>query len=400
MSTQKNHNKIGLLTATIVGMNAMIGIGIAGLPAILANEVGPAGIISCIFSIFLILCIGLSLGRAAELFPGAGWNYLYPSKWGGHKVGIIASTFYVLAVVAAMGFLTQQAGIWCSTFIPFMPAKYLGVLITLILMLFVIAGAETSSRVQYLIAACVILPLGATALYCWFNFDINLVTPFAPHGTGSIFHAVPLIVFAFGGFESIISLYAILEKPKTNIPRAFIFAILGVGSLYIFFFYGILFAIPNKYFEGGLNTTLFHVLSAYFPQAKILATLVLFGAVFGIIGTLHSMIWSLSTLITSVLKRTKSKLIHNALDKKIWNNKTSVIITTIAIATTSLLIKGETLLPLTSMLIISTFVLSIFALVFVKKEWKSGHNIITLFGLATGVSMIYIAGLKVLSALW
>ncbi|MBD3231654.1 amino acid permease [Candidatus Dependentiae bacterium] len=399
MDSNDNPKKITLLTAIIVGMNAMIGIGIAAIPTILADQVGPAGILSCLFSIFLILCIGLSLARAAEIFPGAGWNYLYPSKWGGHKIGMIASSFYILAVIAAMGFLTQQAGIWCSTFIPFIIPKYLGIIIIFILMLFVIAGAQASSFVQYLIAGCVLIPLGSTAFYCWFNFDSSLVTPFMPQGISSIFHAVPSIVFAFGGFESIISLYAILDNPKKNIPRAFVFSIVGVGIIYIFFFYGILFAIPNTFFVGGLNTTLFHVLKGYFPQAKILATFVLFGAVFGIIGTLHSMIWSLSTLFTSVLKITKSKFVHNALDKNIWNNKVSVILTTVAIALTSLFIRGEALPPLTSLFIISTYVLSIMALLFVRQEWKSGHNIITVLGLITGFFMIYIAGLKVLDVL-
>ena len=393
----KNENKIGIGTASIVGINAMIGAGIAALPTILSSQVGPAGIFSCLFSIMFVMCIGLSLGRMAEIYPGEGWNYLYPSKWGGHGAGIFSSTAYLLAVVSAMGFLTQQAGVWCGTFIPFIPPKYLGLLIIFVLMLLVIAGAEASSITQYIIAACVIIPLGTTAIFCWFHFNPLLLTPFMPHGIKSVLKASPSILFAFGGFESIISLYAIVKNPQKSIPRAFVLAIGTVGFIYLFFFYGILFAIPSFYFSGGLQDTLSNVLKTVFPHAKILSTFVLIGAVFGIIGTLHSMIWSLSTLFTSVLHKAKSSIIKNAIANKTWNNTTSIIVTTFCIGLTSLIFRGEALPALTSFFIVFTYILSIVGLLFIKKEWRSKHNIITMLGLMGGGMMIFFAAHKVMT---
>ncbi|MFC1894917.1 hypothetical protein ACFLYH_03135, partial [Candidatus Dependentiae bacterium] len=72
--------KIGIRSAVIVGINAMVGAGIVAIPTVLASKVGPAGIISCIISTIAVMCIGVSLGRAAEICPGDGWNYLYTSK--------------------------------------------------------------------------------------------------------------------------------------------------------------------------------------------------------------------------------------------------------------------------------------------------------------------------------
>ena len=46
--------KIGVATATIVGMNAMIGSGIFTAPSAMAAHVGPAGIIAFFFVVVAI----------------------------------------------------------------------------------------------------------------------------------------------------------------------------------------------------------------------------------------------------------------------------------------------------------------------------------------------------------
>ena len=83
-SSKMDKNKISFLAAVVIGVNAMIGAGVLAIPTVLSAKVGPAGILSTIFSVIFVLCIGLSLGRVADIFPGKGWNYLYTSKWAGH----------------------------------------------------------------------------------------------------------------------------------------------------------------------------------------------------------------------------------------------------------------------------------------------------------------------------
>ena len=105
-----NSDKIGLYTATIVGVNAMVGAGIFTIPSVLAHDVGPAGILS--FTLVAIGCwfIALSLGRVAQLFPQEGSFYTYSRPWAGHNGGIIASMFYLLGVIVAMGLMLQMSG--------------------------------------------------------------------------------------------------------------------------------------------------------------------------------------------------------------------------------------------------------------------------------------------------
>ncbi|MBU1007986.1 APC family permease [Candidatus Dependentiae bacterium] len=384
--------KIGMLAASVIGINAMVGIGVITIPSMLSLKVGPAGIISYALSVLIVVALGIALGRVALRYPGEGWTYLYPSRWAGHAVGMFSAVSYLVGVLVAMGFLIQQAGIWANQFIPSFQPTTLGLTIILILMVLVMAGAEASSIGQYIIAGCVTIPLIATALVCWSHFNPGLLSPFVPHGTISIFSAAPKALFALLGFECIVSLYSVVDNPSKNVPRAFMISILFVGGLYLFFTAGLLSSIHPSYFSAGLDATLATVLHNAFPAQKILSTAVLVGAMFGIIGTLHSMLWSASALFTDTLKRARSPFVTGILDRGIWDSKVSTAVSTAVMIFSSFVFHAEVLIDLTDLLLIFPSVLAIMALFFIPEEWKRGRNIVTIIGMFGGCLMLYFAG--------
>lgn len=398
MSGSNHDGKIGLLAAATIGINAMIGVGMITIPSALALYVGPAGIISYIIAIFVVISLGISLGRVAFLYPGNGWTYLYPSQWAGHKVGIFSAVSYLIGILIAMGFLIQQAGIWIHLFIPSVSATTLGLLIIFILMMLVLAGAEASAIGQYIIGICVTVPLILTGVFCWFNFDSSLLTPFMPHGFMSIIKETPKALFALLGFESIVSLYSVVRNPGKNVPRAFLIAILFVGLLYLFFTAGLLFSINPHFFSYGLGETLSEVLRRAFPAHSIFSTAVLIGALFGIVGTLHSMLWSASELFTETLNRTRSKFVHGLLEREIWNSKVSTVVSTSIMVISSFLFQAEVLISLTDVLLILPSGLAIIALFFIPEEWKSRRNLITIVATCGSLVILYFAGQHFLHA--
>jgi amino acid transporter len=397
--SQKNGNKIGLIAAIIIGMNAMVGIGIVTFPATLSIKVGPASIITFLISVGIAITLGLSLGRVAVKYPGEGWTYLYPSKWAGHKVGIFSSFSYVTGVLIAMGFLIQQVGIWGNKLLPFIPVKPLGLIIILILMVLVIAGAHASKIGQFVISGFVIIPLVLTAIVCLFNIKPELLTPFAPHGITPIISATSIVLFALLGFECTVSLYAVVKNPEKNVPRAFILSILAVGLLYTLFTAGIVSAIHPSEFSAGFSSTLAHVLERVFPSIPILAFAVLIGALFGIIGTLHSMLWTTSTLLTDVLKKTKAKSIKTMLAKKIWTNKVSIFVCTGIMIASSLIGAPMALIELTVFFMVLSNLLSIFNLFLMKEEWTSGRNVVTVIAFIGGCALLYFSAKPFLTQL-
>jgi amino acid transporter len=399
VALEKNQ-KIGLGAAILVGINAMIGAGILTIPTMLSAIVGPAGIISCIFSILVVLAMGLSLGRASQIYPGQGWSYLYSSKWAGHKIGMISSYLYVVGILLAMGLLIQQAGVYGTYALSFVSPnfspKLLSAIILCLLTVLIIAGAQASSWVQYIIT-CLKVPLVLIAVFCWFFFDPKLVVPFMPYGWSSIFTATPIILFAFFGFESVVSLYPVIENPNKNVSKAAAASILITGLIYIIFFYGILFAIPKEYFAGGLAEPISNVLNKFFVNYQFLSLFVLIGGWFAIVGTLHSVIWSVSELLTSVLKLSKSSGVQIFIKKGFWSSALSVISCSAFVLLSFLFLDVESFISVTALFIVPSYVLSVASVLFIRQDWKSGRNLIALFGLLGGFVFFYFAVQKTLA---
>ena len=88
----QEQQKIGLITAIIIGMNGMIGSGIFTFPAVFASNVGPAGILAFLFVIFSVWAVSFSLSYLARDYPEEGSFYTYTKQWAGNIGGFIATS--------------------------------------------------------------------------------------------------------------------------------------------------------------------------------------------------------------------------------------------------------------------------------------------------------------------
>ena len=88
-----------------------------------------------------------------------------------------------------------------------------------------------------------------------------------------------------------------------------------------------------------------------------MATFVFVGALFGIIGTIHSMIWSISTLFLDVLSKAKSKTIKDLLRTNVINERSSIIFMAGVIFLISYFLPGLTIVKITVSLIVTSYIL-------------------------------------------
>ena len=256
--------KIGVTTATIIGMNAMIGAGIFAAPAGLAAHVGPAGIIAYIFVVIAVWFMANSLAKVASLYPGEGSFYTYTKQWGGHAMGVAAISAYFIGLLIAMGLLSQAAGSYLHTFFPSVTPHALGLIALVSLVVLNMFGVVFSQLGQHILIGCTLFPLLATTILCFTKADISNLTPFAPYGLSNLFKALPFVIFGFFGFESAASLYSIVENPQKNVPRALTYSIAAVGLIYILFVTSIIVSTPLHLFTSPL-TPLSEALRQLFP---------------------------------------------------------------------------------------------------------------------------------------
>ncbi|HXW86126.1 MAG TPA: amino acid permease [Candidatus Bathyarchaeia archaeon] len=384
--TTAHGQKIGVITATIIGMNAMIGSGIFTAPAAMATYVGPAGILAYIFVVFAVWCMALSFSRLAQLFPAEGSFYTYTKQWAGKLGGVISAGSYLIGLIIAMGLLAQVAGMYLNALLPQFSITTLGAATLVILVVLNMYGVIVSQTGQHILIATTVFPLIAITAICLWHGKISNLTPFAPYGFSHVFKATRIVIFGFFGFECAASLFSIVENPAKNVPRALAYSILGVGILYILFVASIILATPSSYFSDP-RIPLSQVLMEVIPHHAWMVNLIHIAILSAIIGTIHSMIWSASAFLTTLVAQVSK---NSFLER---SPATAVTIIGAAIATTFLTFSNLNLFfSLTAIFIITAFILSMITLLGIKSEWQSGRNSITLCGILTASIILYFAG--------
>ena len=382
-----NNAKIGVATATIIGMNAMIGSGIFTAPAALASGVGPAGILAYIFVVISIWFMAQSLAQLARLFPQEGSFYTFAKQWGGHTVGVIAAGAYLFGLIIAMGLLAQMAGTYLHVFFPNVSANTLGIIALATLVILNLFGAVLSELGQRILICTTIFPLITLTIMGLTKINLANLTPFAPYGMTNVLKATRVVIFGFFGFECAASLFNIVENPKRNVPRALTYSIMIVGSIYILFVGSLILSVPLEYFTDP-RTPLPETLKILFPNGSWIITINNFAILSAIIGTIHSMIWSSSSLLVSFVKKLKSSIA-----KKINTTLThqhAVLFVGAAIFTSYTTLKNiDLFFNLTALFIVSAYVLSMITLLTMPDQWKSRQNVKTILGIVTA-SMIFI----------
>lgn len=397
MSTS-NSEKIGVSTATIVGMNAMIGAGIFTIPSVLAGEVGPAGIISFAFMAVSVWFMAQSFARVAQLYPQEGSFYTYARQWGGHLTGLFANVCYLFGLLIAMGLLTHSAGEHLVRYIPSMSAHMLGIGTLFTLTGLNIMGVSLSTVGQQILIACTVFPLVVTTIMCLTKANITNFTPFMPKGVVSIFQATRVVAFAFFGFESSASLFNIIKNPEKNLPRALTYSLILVAGLYLVFVTSLIAAVPLglfKQYPGPASGPL----SIIFPNNSYLIECIHIASISAILGTLHSMIWSSGALFFSFTKKLRSKFAQLLVAHGIINHRTATLCMGLAIFTSYNIFTNEMFFNFTAMFLLVAYSLSMITLLTIPAEWKSGQNYITLAGLGTALIVFSFAITGIVQAL-
>jgi len=390
MSDQNLH-KIGLATAIIIGMNAMIGSGVFTAPSALATEVGPAGILAYIFVVAAIWFMGSSLARLAELFPGEGSFYLYAKQWGGHKVGMLAIFSYILGAIVAMGLLLRITGEYLVKFFPAYSSLYLSGVVLAVLILANVFGVAFSRFGQHLLIFLTVSPLIIITLMCLTEAKFANIIPFAPYGYWNVLKATRIVIFGFFGFECAASLYKVVKDPHKNVPRAFSWSILGVGALYTLFVSSIIFATPPDFIANAYEP-ITDILLKLFPQHIWLINVLHISILSAIIGSIHSMIWSVSHLIMSIIDKVRSPRIHLLKKRGVISQPLLVVIVGLLMGLACASLQNiDLFFSIIALFVVFTYILSMITLLTLPSEWKSGNNIKTIIGMLTALTIFYFA---------
>lgn len=253
--------EMGVFSATMIGVGAMIGAGIFVLTGIAAGTAGPGLMLVFFLNGIVTAFTAMAYAELGSAIPEAGGGYLwikhslpsingFLSGWMSWFAHAVAGSLYALGFGAYFGLLIETYHLSIFGLSGLELNKFLAVVIAIIFIYINYMGASETGSIANIVGFIKIMILGVfivSGLYSmyynssWFsNFN-----PFLPNGFGGVFMAMGLTFIAFEGYEVIAQTAEEVKNPKKNIPRAVFYSLIIVIPIYL------LVALVSI---GGLNT--------------------------------------------------------------------------------------------------------------------------------------------------
>ena len=199
---------LGLLATVALVVGNMVGTSVYTLPASLAAETGPLGILAWILTAIGYFFVALAYASLGARYPRTGGPYVYAREAFGDFAGFqTVWAYWVSAVIGNAGIVTGVVG-YAVAFSPVLadggpwPSFLLAQALLWGLCLLNVIGVRESSRLQITVMIVTITPLLLIAAMSLRAFDPANLVPFAPNGFGSIAVGAALVVWAYSGVES------------------------------------------------------------------------------------------------------------------------------------------------------------------------------------------------------
>jgi APA family basic amino acid/polyamine antiporter len=230
---------LGLLSATMLGVGAMIGAGIFILSGLAAGTAGPAAIVSYVIVGFMTLFTALSYCELASAIPIAGGGYTFVHEAIGGFTAFITGWSMVFGLVVsaalyAIGF-AEHFNPLVELALPYEINKAVVVTaIVILLMLLNIRGTKEAGRTQNFFTIGKVIILAVFVGVCFKYVDWGRFDNFAPFGAAGVLAATSLIYISFFGFEQVSQAAEEIKNPERNIPAAILLSLFIPTVIYVF----------------------------------------------------------------------------------------------------------------------------------------------------------------------
>lgn len=198
---------MSLVAAVALIVGNMVGTSIYTLPASLAAEVGPLGLVAWVLTALgygFVAAVYMKLGKRQAR---TGGPYVFVREAFGDFAAFQTVWSYWLSAVAGNGAIALAVVAYAIEFLPVLPDTVLSRFllaqaIVWILTAVNVRGVRHSGRLQVGIVLLNLVPLVALSALALTHFDVENLKPFAPQGWAQLPVGMALIVWAYSGIES------------------------------------------------------------------------------------------------------------------------------------------------------------------------------------------------------
>lgn len=254
------HRTLGAFDLTMLGIGAIIGTGIFVLTAEAAQKAGPSMLLSFVVAGFVCAVTALCYAEMASMIPVSGSAYTYSYAvlgeviawivgwalileyaiaasavsvgWSGYIVGLLTHLHSLLPFMSDVQIPAEWANGPGSGGIANIPALFIALLVTWLLVL----GTRESARVNSVLVAIKIAALTIFVILAFPAMNMEHFVPFAPNGyvgKVGVGAAAASIFFAYVGFDAVSTAAEETKNPNRNIPIGLIGSLLVCTVFYM-----------------------------------------------------------------------------------------------------------------------------------------------------------------------
>ncbi|KAB2387985.1 APC family permease [Actinomadura montaniterrae] len=253
--------RLGVFQATTVNMTQMCGIGpFVTIPAMISTMEGPQAMFGWLVGALIVLADGLVWAELGASMPGAGGTYLYLREAFQYRTGRLMPFLFVWSAVLFIPLimstgvigLVQYAGYLWPSLVDGSGLSTGGHVLAIAVVAVVVAAlyrkiGDIGLLTTVFFVVMLVSVLGVIlAAFTHFHSDLAFTYPRDAgskffHGLGA---GLVIAVYDYLGYNTAAYLGAEVRQPGRVIPRAIIFSILGMMTLYFLLQVGILGVIP------------------------------------------------------------------------------------------------------------------------------------------------------------
>nr|WP_255356653.1 APC family permease [Kibdelosporangium sp. MJ126-NF4]CEL13121.1 putative amino acid transporter [Kibdelosporangium sp. MJ126-NF4]CTQ98809.1 putative amino acid transporter [Kibdelosporangium sp. MJ126-NF4] len=219
---QQLARRIGVGSAVVVGLGAMIGAGVFAAFAPAARAAGAGLLIGLAIAAVVAYCNAQSSARLAARYPESGGTYVYGRERLGPFWGYLAGWGFVVGKTASCAAMALTVTAYALPQGSQLARTVLAVLVVLALTALNYFGVQKSVWLTRVIVAftVVVLALAVLASVSGGTAGASHLQPFPGSDLGGILQSAGLLFFAFAGYARIATLGEEVRDPRRTIPRA------------------------------------------------------------------------------------------------------------------------------------------------------------------------------------
>ncbi len=339
--------KIGLISATFIGISSIIGSGWLFAPYIAAKTTGGGALVSWVIGAFIIFLLGMIVSEIASLYPRRGLTAIIPTishnKFYGFPFAI-SNWLGLVAVIAleasaSVEYLVYIVPQYKDLFFADNELTLYGQLIAIAFIFFYALmnywGATLLTKVNNIIIVFkLFVPLLTSVLVIYFAYDsANFVAHggFFEDGFNAVLTAVLTagIVVAFNGFQNIISFSSEIEKPHKIIPLSIGLSILFSLFIYLLLQTAFIGALSPQMLENGwshLNFTAPMVQITSLAGLNFMILILYIDAIISPTGTAITMVGATTRMFTALAQHSQMPKYFDHIDPVVQISRRSLVL--------------------------------------------------------------------------